>query len=186
MTITDIISILAVLLSPMIALRVSDRLAVLKDRRQRRFRVYQTLMATRGTRLAPAHVEALNMIDVEFHGTDNLSKSVLNAWKAYLDHLNTDREPNTAVWDSRRDDLFVDLLYEMSRHLGYDFDKTHIRRTSYFPIGHGDVELDQYLIRKGLRAVLEGHLSVPIRLTDAPVQPEVAPPSPDPKSLPPG
>src|SRR5256712_10898717 len=111
MAVAEILTIIAILLSPLFALRVSDRLAEIKDRKQRRFRVYRTLMASRARRLAPDHVEALNLIDVEFHGSDKKSKSVLSAWKAYLDHLNTDREPNTAVWDSKRDDLFVDLLY---------------------------------------------------------------------------
>ena len=168
MSIVETLGIISVLFSPLIALQVSEIVATIKDKRQRRFRVYQTLMATRGTRLSPSHVEALNMIDVEFHGSDKKSKAVLNAWKAYLDHLNTDREPHTAVWDAKRDDLFVDLLYEMSRHVGYDFDKTHIRRTSYFPIGHGDIELDQFVIRKALRGILEGKFSFPIRLAEPP------------------
>lgn len=185
MSFAAILGILAVLLSPLIALQVSQLLADLKDKKERRFRVYRTLMATRATRLAPAHVEALNLIDVDFHGSDEKSKAVLNAWKAYLDHLSTSREPDTAVWDSKRDDLFVDLLYEMSRHVGYDFDKTHIRRTSYFPIGHGDLEMDQLVIRKGVRGVLEGKLSLPIRLAEPPPPPPVQPPPAGP-ALPPG
>src|SRR2546426_6488477 len=156
MAVAEILTIIAILLSPLFALRVSDRLADLKDKKQRRFRVYRTLMASRATRLAPDHVEALNLIDVEFHGSDKKSKAVLNAWKAYLDHLNTEREPNTAVWDSKKDDLFVDLLYEMSRHVGYDFDKTHIRRTSHYPMGHGHLEIHQDIIRKALPAILQG------------------------------
>jgi len=180
MTLAETLTIIALLLSPLIALQVSDWLADLKDGKQRRFKVYRTLMASRARRLAPDHVEALNLIDVEFHGTDKKSKAVLNAWKAYLDHLNTDREPNTAVWDSKRDDLFVDLLYEMSRHVGYDFDKTHIRRTSYFPIGHGDVEIDQYIIRKAVRGILEGKLSFPINVTGLPPAAPDAPPGPPP------
>src|SRR2546426_5287873 len=184
MAVAEILTIIAILLSPLFALQVSEVLADIKDRKQRRFRVYRTLMASRARRLAPDHVEALNLIDVEFHGSDKKSKSVLSAWKAYLDHLNTDREPNTAVWDSKKDDLFVDLLYEMSRHVGYDFDKTHIRRTSYYPIGHGDVEVDQYIIRKALRGILEGKLSFPIRLTEPPpATPPTQPPPPPPPLL---
>ena len=80
----------------------------------------------------------------------------------------------------------MDLLYEMSRHVGYDFDKTHIRRTSYFPIGHGDIELDQFIIRKALRGILEGKLSFPIRLTESPAAaPETELPPAGP-ALPPG
>ena len=181
MTLPEILTIIALLLSPLIAVQASDWLADLKDKKQRRFRVYRTLMASRARRLAPDHVEALNLIDVEFHGSDKKSKAVLNAWKAYLDHLNTEREPNAAVWDSKKDDLFVDLLYEMSRHVGYDFDKTHIRRTSYYPMGHEDLEIDQYVIRKALRGILDGKLSFPITVTGLPpAAPDAPPPAPPP------
>jgi len=185
MSLSEILAVVAVLVSPLVAIQVSELLARIKEKKERRFRLYSTLMATRATRLAPAHVEALNLIDVEFHGTDKKSKAVLSAWRAYLDHLNTPRDPDAAVWDSKRDDLFVDLLYEMSRHVGYDFDKTHIRRTSYYPIGHGDIEFDQYIIRKALRRVLEGNLAIPVRVSDAPQPPPPAPPL-APPALPPG
>lgn len=158
------VSIVAVLVSPLVALQVSSWLAKRKERRERRLYVFRTLMATRASVLAAEHVQALNLIDIEFHGTDAKSKSVLNAWKAYLDHLGVP-QMDGAVWGAKREDLFVDLLYEMSRHLGYEFDKTHIRRTSYFPRGYGDLESDQLAIRKGLAAVMKGEASFPIFLT---------------------
>lgn len=164
MTVSEIISIAAVLLSPLVALQISEMLQRRREQRQRRLQVFKTLMGTRASRLNPEHVQALNMIDIEFHGSESKSKAVLNAWKAYLDQLNTSQsEP--AVWLSKKEDLFVDLLYEMSRHLGYDFDKTHIRRTSYFPKGFGDLESDQLAIRKGVAAILSGEASFPIYVT---------------------
>jgi hypothetical protein len=48
------------------------------------------LMATRGNALHYRHVEALNLIDVEFF--DASEKDVRETWKAYLDHLNTYNE----------------------------------------------------------------------------------------------
>jgi hypothetical protein len=160
---SDIIAAIAVLLSPLIALQVSEVLQRRREKRQRRLNVFKTLMATRASGLAPEHVQALNMIDMEFHGADRKSKAVLNAWKAYLDQLNSP-QLDSAVWGARREDLFVDLLYEMSRHLDYDFDKTHIRRTSYFPKGFGDIELDQLTIRKGVASILSGNAAFPIFL----------------------
>lgn len=170
MTLTDIIAIAAVLLSPLVALQVSEALHRRREKRQRQLHVFRTLMSTRASGLAPEHVQSLNMIDIEFHGSDTRSKAVLNAWKAYLDHLNT-LQTDSTIWGSRREDLFVDLLYEMSRYLGYEFDKTHIRRTSYFPVGYGDLESDQYTLRKGLVRVLTGQTSFPIVVTGV-AQPE--------------
>lgn len=164
MTSPDVLNIIAVLLSPLAAVQASSWLARHKERRERRLYVFRTLMATRASGLAAEHVQALNLIDIEFHGTDAKSKAVLNAWKAYLDHL-SNSQVEGVVWSAKREDLFVDLLYEMSRHLGYDFDKTHIRRTSYFPRGYGDLEVDQLAIRKGLAAIIKGEASFPIFVT---------------------
>jgi uncharacterized protein DUF6680 len=44
-------------------------------------------MATRAARLTPDHVQALNLIDVEFYSKRKKYKRVLDAWKAYHDHL---------------------------------------------------------------------------------------------------
>jgi hypothetical protein len=106
------------------------------------------------------HVQSLNLIDVTFDSVDKESKSVREAWKAYLDHLNTPMQGE--AWGTRREDLLVDLLYTMSNVLGYDFDKTHIRRTSYFPRGYGEIELDQATIRRGLARVMEGNAAFPV------------------------
>ena len=66
----EILGLLAVLLSPLIALQVSDRLQQSRERRQRKVHVFRTLMATRAAALAPDHVQALNVIDVEFYGSE--------------------------------------------------------------------------------------------------------------------
>lgn len=122
-------------------------------------------MRTRATGLAPDHVQALNMIDVEFYSSSEpASREVLRCWKAYLDHLNQGHAA-TEVWGTRRDDLLIELLYAMAKCLGYDFDKTEIRRTSYFPRGHGDVELDLHKIRSGLAEMVEGQRSFPVTVT---------------------
>src|SRR5690349_11944146 len=107
MTLSEILSVIAVLLSPLIALQVSEVLQRRREKRQRRLHVFKTLMATRASGLAPDHVQALNMIDIEFHGSDARSKAVLNAWKAHLDQL-TSQQVDAAVWGARREDLFVD------------------------------------------------------------------------------
>ena len=165
MKLVDVVTILALLLSPLIALQVSEMIQRRREGRQRRLGVFRTLMTTRATGVAHDHVQALNMIDIEFQGEDAKSKAVLNAWKAYLDHLNSP-QTNEAVWVSKKDDLFVDLLYEMSRHLDYDFDKTYIRRTSYFPKGVADQVTDDGVIRRGLAGVMRGDGAFPIRIVE--------------------
>jgi hypothetical protein len=152
---TDWINIVAILVAPLVAVQLSLWLERRKQRRLRQLETFRTLMATRASGLAPDHVKALNMIDVEFYGSDKGSKAVLQAWRAYLDHLNMAATPSEA-WGTRREDLLVDLLQAMAMHLGFEFDRTAIRRTSYFPRGYGEAELEQLEIRKLLLAILRG------------------------------
>jgi hypothetical protein len=124
--------------------------------RTRKLNLFRSLMRTRAALLSAEHVGALNMIDVEFYH----DKKVISAWRSYLDHLGIDA--NQHGWDQRREDLFVDLLLEMSNVLGYDFDKTMLRRTAYTPVGHGDVAWDNETIRKGMADILSGRKVFPV------------------------
>lgn len=114
-------------------------------------------MSTRAAVLSAQHVQALNMIDVEFYG----DKKVVRAWKAYLGHLNQ-QHGSQDVWNVKQADLFVDLLYKMADSLGYDFDRTSVKNTSYFPQGHGRIEEEQTIIRQGLVDLLSGEKHIPI------------------------
>jgi hypothetical protein len=164
----DWLMLLAVLLSPFLAVYANILIERRRQRRERRLLIFKTLMATRASGLSPDHVQALNMIDIEFYGRDKKSKEVLQAWKSYLDHLGDQESYSDNSWVERRIDLFIDLIHKMSISLGYDFDKVHIKRTSYFPKGFGELEADQTIIRKGIVAWLKGELSVPMRVTDFP------------------
>jgi hypothetical protein len=101
------------------------------------------------------------MIDLEFYGGGPKEKAVREAWKRYLDHLNT-RYEDDAAWGIRQTDLFVDLLYEMSNCLRYDFDKTHIKNSVYLPVAYGNLEQDQNVIRSALVNILTGKAAFPI------------------------
>jgi hypothetical protein len=175
------ISVAALVISPLLAVQASRIIERGKEKRARQLSVFKTLMQTRASGLAPDHVQALNRIDVEFYvrpgvrrRLDKKSQAVLRAWKAYLDHLNVEN-PDASAWITRKEDLFVDLLFAMGQCLGYDFDKTDIRRTSYFPRGHGEIELDQLRIRKGFADVVEGRKGLPVYV----VQPPAPPPPPE-------
>jgi uncharacterized protein DUF6680 len=86
------------------------------------------------------HVQALNMIDIEFYGGRTTEdRAVVDAWKIYLDHLNhkyDDRQLD--AWVEKGTDLFTELLFAMSKALGLKFDKVHLKRGVYFPIAHAE------------------------------------------------
>jgi hypothetical protein len=150
----------------MLAIQVSVYLEKRRDAHRRKAGVFKTLMATRANRLSFEHVQALNMIDIEFYGKNPKDKAVITAWKAYLDVLcdNQMRDKSQDIWGARRDDAFVDLLYKMAVCLGYDFDKTSIKNTSYYPTGHGMIEDELTTIRRGFAAIFSGESALPMQI----------------------
>ena len=140
-----------------------------KEIRERKIRLFKVLMATRGAALSPAHVEALNMIDLEFNSRSKKEREVIESWKIYLDHLST-RSTSFEQWGTRRHELLVELLHKMAIVLNYEFDKVHIKNAAYIPRGHGEIEDDQTAIRRGFRELLEKRRDIPVHITNLPAQ----------------
>ena len=163
----EYLTIFALLAGPVIAVQLQKFIEKTSEAKKRKEWIFKTLMATRGALLSFDHVAALNRIDLEFSNS-NKYKKVLEAWKLYLDNLfiKTESEQATLVWNEKNSDLLADLLYEMSRSLGYDFEKSLIKRNIYYPRGHGIIERENQLIRDKLISILEGQSSFPINISD--------------------
>ena len=155
MEIKDWLAVLATLLSPLIALQISELLSRRRQTRDEQLRIFKTLMATRAANLDGKHVEALNMIDVVFHSTNRNELEIRRLWKQYLDHLGDKTYPKES-WGVKRVELLVELLHAMAVFLGFDFDKTHIKTQCYYPEGYGEMENDQGLMRKAVVEILQG------------------------------
>jgi hypothetical protein len=163
--------VLATLLSPLIALQISEQLARRRQAREEQLRIFKTLMATRGANLDPRHVECLNLIDVVFHTNAKKEVEIRRLWKQYLDHLGDKSYPKDS-WGSRRVELMVELLHQMARALDFDFDKTHIKNQCYYPDGYGDFENDQGTIRRSLAEILSGKRPLPMWVANLPQGPQ--------------
>ena len=148
-----------------------------------RQRVRADPCATRATRLASEHVLALNRIDLDFgaasrHQTAR-EREVIDRWRLYADQLNVPLPDNPTpaqqeAWTQRADDLFIELLFALSEALGYSFDRVQLRRAVYRPRAHGDVEIRQDIIQRGIAGLFTGHTSLPMKVTDFPYDPEAA------------
>lgn len=160
----DLLMLLAVLLSPLAAVQLSMWRERVRRAGERRLSIFQTLMATRTQRLGWTHVNALNMIDVEFYGEKKFA-GVRGAWHAYLDSLAS--EPSEAMF-VERDRLFYELLQSMGKALGYTFEITAIKQTAYIPVAHNEFEKDQRIVREGIIALLAGRLAIPIQVFESP------------------
>lgn len=157
------INVAAILLSPLIAVQVTEWIRRRREEGDRRLLVFRTLMTTRGARLAADHVRALNSIDIEFTGGGQKKKAAVEAWRQYQTHLNSG--PVNDVWGSRADVLFIDLMHAMAVCLRYDLSKDDIKRTSYFPSGHVEIEDEQNRLRKSLLEITEGKRPLPVKPT---------------------
>ncbi len=163
MTIADWMMIVVVFSSPIVAVRLTRYLDNQREIRERKIQIFKTLMATRAYTISWDHVEALNRIDLEFDKKVPKEKEAIEAWKEYLDLLsNTDRP--VSEWNVRRVDLLVELLHKMAQVLDYDFDKTHIKNSSYSPLAHGEAENENKALRQGLLEILEGKKHIPIQI----------------------
>jgi hypothetical protein len=161
------IYMITVVISPLIAVQVSEAINRRREGQSRRLWIFRTLMATRANRLSTEHVQALNMIDIDFHRSryrEGRFREVREAWRAYFTHLNKPApEPWSEVFGNTGNELFIGLLFEMGKSLKYILTRTDISSVSYSPIAHGLLERDQTLLRKRLLEVLDGRRAIPIQ-----------------------
>lgn len=146
----EIINIIAILLSPVIAVCITLWYQNYKSKRSAKMNLFLTLMANRRTFPPPySIVNGLNTIDVVFHS----HSSVLDLWHQYYDSLHQKAE--NVDWE-KQNHLYLDMLTEMARILGYKNLKQTETDKFYTPIAYGQqYEISQELQNEFLR-VLKG------------------------------
>jgi len=168
MSLTDLITIVALLVAPFLAVFAQKQIEIWREKKSTKVWIFKTLMATRGRTLSLEHVQALNMIDLEFN--NHRDKAVIHAWKEYHNHLNSfpkdeeDQQGRIARWGEKKDELFISLLEKMGSSLGFDFDPVQIRRGAYAPEGHAAAEMEMQIIRKMILEWLGGERRVTVSL----------------------
>lgn len=170
MTISDWLVILVILVAPILAVQIQRFIENRKEVKTRKMQIFRTLMATRATRLDAKHIEALNMIDIEFFK----NKKITEAWKLLLDNFvnypkdikNPNYQVQLNLCVEKSNNLFINLLYEMAKSLNYKFDKVHLTRGVYIPKGQADYMMDQEFIRRAFIEVLSGTRSIPIKVVN--------------------
>ncbi|MEB3287819.1 MAG: DUF6680 family protein [Vampirovibrionales bacterium] len=178
LVIIGIIQIFLTGLSLFVSLRVQAWLQARDAAAERRLNIFRVLMTTRNSRLAPAHVEALNSIDLEFYSNKDKYIKVLHAWETYRDSLNTDFSQKSQVEIhveiEAREIAFNHLLSAMGEAVNKHFSPTALRRNGYSPTGYYNDEivvrtLRQQIIdltKKGYVEVVQIEPSVEVSQTD--------------------
>lgn len=170
----NICSVVAILLGPIVALELQRRLDAGREAKTRKLWIFRTLMSNRATRIAPAFVQALNLIDLDFNGSSKEEKDVRTAWKVLLDHLST---PGGADSDDKTMTLTGELLNAMSKALGYEFDSVQIKKGVYHPVGLGNIEQELNQIRGSLVELLSGKRRLPVAVFEDKFPPITVPPT---------
>ena len=181
----DWIIVLATLAGPILAVQAQKAVESLRERRNRKSRVFAQLMATRAARLSPDHVQALNMIDIVFFGStvfgirhrSRREQSVLDAWKEYHDNLSEGAEWPEAQQQAhyvKRTELFLNLLYAIAQDVGFSFDRVQLKRGAYSPVAHEELENEQRAVRRVLIRSLSGDLPLKMEVVSLPMNEEAA------------
>lgn len=167
LTLNEGLTLVGLILGPAIGSYLVVRLEDYKSQRSRRMNIFVTLMRTRGQSLSFDHVNALNLIEVEFHN----DKEVITAWKEYLGELSKPPLVNAAAEaisnraEDRRKSL-AKLIHKISKVLKFKIEQFDIFESNYTPQGWHDDEQQQKYLRMLLINLLSGTTSIPVTLRE--------------------
>lgn len=179
----DWVLVIATIAGPILAVQAQKWIERLRESRNRKLWVFQQLMATRAARLSTDHVQALNMIDLVFYGShpfgihrrSKTEQAVIDTWREYHDHLGTQFDQTAAaVWHTKADELFTNLLFAIAQDLDFKFDRVQLKKGVYSPQAHGDLELEQNMIRRLLLKLLSGDNALKMEVTSFPLNEDIA------------
>lgn len=161
-----LVTVFAIFRAPIVALRIQKNIEDYKEQKKRKFEIFRTLLATRANTTSLEHVQALNMIDIEYYEEKNISQ----LWNIYRDHLNSYPQNQDKAaedrWEEKRIDCLTDMLHSMSVFFGYDLDKVVLKKGAYSPRAHGIWNLEQNLIRRGVIELLMGEKPMKVQLVE--------------------
>lgn len=167
-TIYNLLTLVAIFGGPIAAVQIQKLLERGRESKERKMAIFRTLWTTRGfpTRVAPSHIEALNLIDLEFPKNDKKYGSVNAAWKEYLDHLSVPILDNNIAFE-KRNELIANLLFQMGKSLGFTIDKLVIKRESYTPTAMTDLDNQERDIRNGIIDILNHNIQLPLKVYES-------------------
>lgn len=134
--ILTIINTIAIIVIPVIAVIIGQRLQKREKQRDDKLRIFTTLMKDRFWGWTNESVYALNIVDIVF----SKDKKVIDQWKIYKDKLTIENPTDT---DMKKIDIEkYKLLEVMAKSLSYDIPWETIQNP-YFPQGMANNFLQQ-------------------------------------------
>ena len=153
-------------LGPVLAVAVSLLREAITTKYNRRLYVFRTLMATRRIGISAAHVNALNLVEVEFYRCPKVEA----AWNSYKKHLNEPtRRPPDEAWYETKERLLAKLLSEIGAVLRFKIPAMDIFKGGYAPQTWADRDMRYTGALEYVYALSQGTKHLPIWLCGATV-----------------
>ncbi len=160
----EMLTLIALVMGPTLAVLVTRMLDDRRARADRRYQLYKALMDTRRNKLSASHLNALNLIELEF----NTKKKVIAAWREYLRNLAA-IGANNDQWQqimNEREVLFTQLISEITAVLRIgSVNQINIMKGGYVPQHWESAEDEAAVLRQGLLQVLRGEAALPVMLS---------------------
>ena len=119
-------------------------------------------MATRRTPISNEHVNAINLVEVEFYKC----QPVEVAWANYKNHLNDTSRPEDQQWREKKENLLAKLLSEIALVLGFKIPAIDIFKGGYAPGGWAVRDALGLNALEFVRDLSTGKKVLPLRITD--------------------
>jgi hypothetical protein len=136
----------------------------------RRLHVFRVLMSTRRMAISSDHVNAINLVEVDFYGC----AAVEAEWKNYKNHLNDNSKPEDEVWLRTKEKLLSKLLFEIAKVLKFDIPAIEIFEGGYAPGGWAHRDMRYTGALEFMHELREGTKTLPLWLkgiTPPPAEP---------------
>lgn len=175
----ELLTLIAILVGPILAVFATRFVDGRRQRDERRNNIFKTLMKTRRNRISSEHVEALNLIELEFAD----DKVVIDEWKKLFTHFgnpHSRRQDEIAAETLSdqdkmlRDTMFYNrladerqrqlakLLHAMAKTLGFKAEQLDIFEGGYTPQGWSELEVEQHAARRFILDLAFGRKLLPV------------------------
>jgi hypothetical protein len=156
-TILGVAIVFATFAGPIAAVIVTRLIDKRRAQRDRQLEVFRALMRTRKNAIQPDHVNALNLVEIEFSN----AAPVLAAYRDLMRHINSGGVVDDQ-WFNKHRSFLTKLLSAMATELRYKIEQLDVFEGGYYPAGWGQEGEQQLAMRLGLLELLSGKRSLPV------------------------
>ena len=177
------LTILALLVGPFIGIYTQKWIETKKEHRSKQLDIFRVLLGDRHSNFSVKYIRALNLIPIDFSDKKKKEKPVIIASKTLLNHLINPPEEkdykNEAEYrnaeqiaEEKESEYRVNLIFELSKCLGYSFEKFDIKGAGYNSTADEEEErFEKKIIRAGIIDLLTSASPLNLNITNLPKKP---------------